>query len=96
PRSSITLNISSWSSDFNDNNHDQINSSSFNIYEQDVTANFSPPCFDTYELDANAFLSDFSYEHNIANAQPKSAENNEHEDNEQEDNEHEDNEHEDL
>ncbi|CAG8740032.1 3486_t:CDS:2, partial [Gigaspora margarita] len=61
-------NTLSSSSNFNDNNHNQINSSSPNIYEQDVTTNFSPPCFDTYELDdANALLSDFSYEHNIEN-----------------------------
>ncbi|CAG8820349.1 13722_t:CDS:2, partial [Gigaspora margarita] len=42
--------------------------SSPNIYKQDITTNFSPPCFDTYELDdANALLPNFSYEHNIAN-----------------------------
>ncbi|CAG8808835.1 18974_t:CDS:2, partial [Gigaspora margarita] len=54
--------------DFNNNNHDQINSSLPNIYEQDITTNFSLPCFETYELDdANTLLPDFSYEHNIEN-----------------------------
>ncbi|CAG8703324.1 21751_t:CDS:1, partial [Gigaspora rosea] len=51
-----TSNTTSSSSYFNAYNHDQID-------EQDITTNFSPPSFNSYELDANDFLPYFNYEH---------------------------------